>query len=152
MSKKKQPFKQAVTNTEDIRNCYQKGLKALGNNCSAIKPSNTSLCNGSVDIDTCTKTIYPNAPRWDYAFSYKNEVYFVEVHSAQTGEVRAVLNKLKWLKDWLNSQAPEINKLKAKEKAFTWVSSGRFSILKTSPQYKQCAQKGLIPVSSLSIT
>ena len=106
-------FKKAVDNTPEIAKCYQSGLQALGSYSKKIELKDTSLCSGSIDIDACTRTHYPEDNRWDYALCYNSKVYFVEVHSANTGEVSTVFKKLTWLKDWLNHKAPEINKLKA---------------------------------------
>ncbi|HEY5328188.1 MAG TPA: hypothetical protein VIJ27_14390 [Mucilaginibacter sp.] len=143
-------FIAAVDATPDIKNCYQSGLKAMGSYSTKISLSNTSSCNGSVDIDECVKSEYPNANRWDYCFGYNNKAYFVEVHSANTSEVSTMLNKLQWLKDWLNSSAPELNKIKANP-PYYWVMSGKYDILPNSPQAKRIAQAGLKPISKLSL-
>ena len=125
-------FKTAVENTPDIANCYQVGLQALGKYSKKIELDDTMLCSGSVDIDACTKAKYPQSSRWDYALCYKAEVFFVEVHTANSTEVGAVLNKFQWLKDWLNNEAPEINKLKAKSQTpFVWIQSKNFKKLAT---------------------
>jgi hypothetical protein len=118
MKNKIKTFKQAVEDTPEIKDCYQNGLKALGKYSNKIELSDTTKCEGSVEIDECVKYIYPQENRWDYTFSYRGEVYFIEVHSADTSEVKVVLKKLQWLKDWLNSKAPELDKIKAKSKAF----------------------------------
>jgi hypothetical protein len=144
-------FKIAVENTPDIANCYQSGLQALGKYSKKIDLAETTLCSGSVEIDECTKAKYPNDPRWDYALCYNSEVFFVEVHTANTSEVNAVLNKLQWLKDWLNKEAPEINKLKAKNQPYIWIQSNDFHIPKTSPQYRLAVQKGIKPIAKLSL-
>ncbi|MDR0845136.1 MAG: hypothetical protein LBN71_07930, partial [Tannerella sp.] len=87
---------------------------------------------------------------WDYAFAYDKEVYFVEIHSANTGQVAVVLKKLRWLKDWLNYHAQEINKLKAKT-PYYWIQSNNWAIPKTSPQYRQIAQAQLVPIRRLEL-
>jgi len=91
-------FKRAVLNTSDIANCYQPGLQALRAYNTKILIKNKSLCAGSVDIDECVKSKYPNSNRWDYCVGYGNQVYFIEVHSANTSEVGTMLAKLQWLK------------------------------------------------------
>jgi hypothetical protein len=144
-------FKIAVENTPDVANCYQSGLQALGKYSKKIELAEPTLCSGSVEIDECTKAKYPNDPRWDYALCYNSEVFFVEVHTANTSEVNAVLNKLQWLKDWLNAEAPEINKLKAKNQPYFWVQSNDFHIPKTSSQYRLVIQKGIKPIAKLSL-
>jgi hypothetical protein len=143
-------FQTAVLATPEVANCFQAGLQALGKYSQKVIPANVSKCEGSVDIDACTRAIYPTENRWDYALSYDSKVYFVEVHSAETGEVSTVLRKLQWLKDWLNRKAPEINKLKA-DAPYFWIQSGRFSILKNSSQAKQIAQSGIRPIPRLNL-
>jgi hypothetical protein len=143
-------FKAAVAKTPDITNCYQSGLKALGANSTKISPDNPSLCNGSVDIDSCTSALYPNANRWDYCLCYNNKVYFVEVHPASTSDVATMINKLEWLKNWLNTKAPELNQIKA-ETPYYWIMTGKHDILPLSSQAKRMAQAGLKPVSRLSL-
>jgi len=153
-SKKKNPkrktFKQTVLITEDIKECYQKGLQGLRENRNKIVLQNPLECGGSVEIDDCTAKKYPNSNRWDYVFDYKGEVFFMEVHSANTSEVRTVLRKFQWLIDWLSQNAPELNNLKSKSKpAFYWVQSGGYNILKNSPQERVIVQNGLKPVSRI---
>jgi hypothetical protein len=127
----KLPFKVAVERTQDIANGYQSGLKGLGTHSSKVELSDYTLCNGSVNIDSNVALKYPNANRWDYAFSYKSEVFFVEVHSAYTGEVKTVLKKLQWLKHWLIQHAPHLNSLKAKSKGpYFWIQSNGFHLEK----------------------
>ena len=85
-----------------------------------------------------------------FQVAYDSKVYFVEVHAAETGEVSAVLRKLQWLKDWLSQKAPEINQLRA-DAPYFWIQSGRFSILKNSPQAKQIAQFGIRTIPKLNL-
>lgn len=148
VAKNKNNFKTAVESTPDVANGYRAGLSAMGAHTSKISVASTLLIEGSVDIDTCTTAKYPNSYRWDYVFAYDGKAYFVEVHSANTSEVRTVLNKLKWLKDWLNHHATEINKLKAKT-PFYWIQSKGFAIPKTSPQYRAASNAGIKPIAKL---
>jgi len=143
-------FKAAVEATRSIKNCYQPGLRGFGANSAKINLTNTSLCNGSIDIDACVREDYPNSNRWDYCFGYNNEAYFVEVHSANTGEVSTMLNKLQWLKDWLNSDAPALNSIKAKV-PFYWIQSGKYNILPNSPQSRRIAVAGIKPIAKLAL-
>lgn len=143
-------FQQAVEATTDVNIGFKIGLTALGSYSSRILVSTTKELQGSIDIDTLTTAKYPNANRWDYAFAYKGEVFFIEVHSANSSEVRTVLRKLQWLKDWLHQNAPEINKMKAKKIApFYWIQSKSFAIPKTSPQYRAAESAGLKPIARL---
>lgn len=145
-------FQQAVTDTPDVTASFKAGLTAFGKYSNKIELSDTKQCNGSLDIDSAVTAKYPNDNRWDYALSYKSKVYFVEVHSANTGEVSTVLNKLRWLKDWLNTQAPEIDKLKVVDVTpYYWIQSGKFNILPNSPQFRRCVQEKLKPIPKLSL-
>lgn len=145
-------FRQAVEATSDITKGFKAGLTAMGTHSRKISVTITQLIDGSVDIDSCTTQRYPNANRWDYAFSYKGEVYFIEVHSANTREVGTVLKKLKWLKEWLIQQAPEINKMKVKSQpAFYWIQSNNCNIPASTPQYRSAVSAGLKPIAKLTL-
>jgi len=143
-------FKTAVEATPEIKDCYQIGLRAFGSYSAKVTLSNSSLATGSVDIDECVKSKYPQLNRWDYCFGYNNKAYFVEVHSANTSEVSTMLLKLQWLKDWLISSAPALNAIKA-DQPYYWVMSGRYDILPNSPQARRIAQKGLKPIARLAL-
>lgn len=152
MAKSKSTFKRAVEATPDIANGFKTGLSALGVYSSKISIASTQLLEGSVDVDSCTMAKYPNASRWDYVFGYNGEAYFVEVHPANTGEVRVVLKKLRWLKDWLYQHAMELNNLKSKSRhPFYWIQSKGFAIPKTSPQFRAAESAGLKPITKLAL-
>lgn len=143
-------FKQAVESTPDVANGFRVGLTALGIYSSKVSVAVTNALQGSIDIDALTTVNYPNSNRWDYAFAYKGEAFFIEVHSANSSEVRTVLRKLQWLKDWLHASAPNINKMRAKKiPPFYWIQSKGFAIPKTSPQYRAAEGAGLKPISKL---
>lgn len=147
-----QSFKKVILETTEVKHCYKVGLRALVEHTSKIEVKNTRYLSGSVSIDDCVKTIYPKANRWDYIFGYKDEAFFMEVHPAHTGEVKAVLNKFDWLIKWLKEKAEKINSIKAKDKpAFYWVQSEGYRILRDSPQERLIIQKGLRPVSKIKL-
>lgn len=141
-------FKQAIDNTPLLKNDFKKGLKALGSNSTKVDPNDPKKCEGSVDIDTAVKSIYPNASRWDYAVGYNGKTYFIEVHSAKTDEVNCFLNKLQWLKDFLINDAPELNQ---EPKSFHWIASNGNHILPNSSQARKLAQKGITVVRQLTL-
>lgn len=149
--KKKLTFQQIVQKIEGLTDAYQVGLRALlQTHRNKVQLGNTSQCDGSVDIDTSLTAKYPQASRWDYVFSYKSELYFVEVHTASTGEVTTVLKKLQWLKDWLNSDAKQLDGLRAKKQpSIVWIQSNGFHILPNSPQFRKISQAGLKPIAKL---
>lgn len=145
-------FQTAVENTHEITACLKPGLRALGNDSKRIVVSNTSSCEGSVNLDTCLATRYPQSNRWDYCFAYDGEVFFVEVHSAITSEVATVIKKLEWLKQWLINSAPELNRLKAQSRTpYYWIQSSGFSILPQSKQFRAAVQAGIKPIARLEL-
>ena len=147
-SEKVSNFKNAVQLTPQIAAHIKDGLQALKPYVSKVTLANPWLCEGSVDIDTAVITSYPQANRWDYAFGYAGKIYYVEVHGASTSEVKVVIKKLIWLKDWINSDAPELKKL-LPVSSFHWLQSGRCSILRGSSQERLAAINKIIPKSNL---
>ena len=106
---------------------------------------------GSLDIDSQVKELYPEDPRWDYAISYDDKIYYFEVHSAETSEVEKVVNKLKWLKRWLKTKAPQIDNLPKAEHPYTWVQSGRYAILPTARETKKLSTCGIVTANKLNL-
>ena len=153
MSRKKRPkapnpFQQAVLNTPGLGGgAYCPGLRALTNKHRArVKPGEVQIL-GSVNIEQALHQRYPNKPLWDYAIGVQkgNKPYaiWVEVHPANTSNVSEVLSKLRWLKEWLNSQALQLLKLTPEQEAYHWVATNGVHIARTTPQAHQLAQAGL---------
>jgi len=136
------PFKDAVSKCDEIRDTYKPGLIALGGNSAVIKVKDTKKLNGSVDIDASVKKSRPQEARWDYTLGYRDNAYFVEVHPADTKNVEEMIKKVIWLKNWLSAVAPDLKKLH-KCGVYHWIPSGRVRILKTSPQYKKISSNNL---------
>jgi hypothetical protein len=76
---------------------------------------------------------------------------FFEVHPAETSEVNKVVNKVKWLKRWLKTNAPEINKLPKAEHPYTWVQSGHYAILPTAREKMKLSISGITTANILSL-
>lgn len=150
-SPRKNAFKTVVEQNPEIRLCYQSGLQALGSDSNKVTLADTRLCDGSVFLDKCLEETYANASRWDYAVAYNGLVVFMEVHPAETNEVKVMLQKLEWLKKWLRDQAPRIEDMRDKERPFYWIASGRSNLLKGSPQYRRAAEARLLPVSQIKL-
>lgn len=146
-------FIEAVEETPEVCGCYCPGKGGiLKKERNKVELADSQKCGGSLFIDQCLidQGLYSNEHRWDYAIDYDGEVFFFEVHTANTGEVSTVLNKLAWLKDWLNNKAPEINALKAKSKTpYYWVQSKGYHILPNSRHERIVLQNGLKPISKL---
>jgi len=117
-------FADAVQRTPELTGCLKVGLQALGSNRRKIRVDATRNLTGSVDIDACLIRCYPNAPRWDYVFGYKDRVYYVEVHQGRTGEMQKVIAKLDWLRQWRERSAHSLEYLKH-QSTYHWISTGR---------------------------
>lgn len=138
-------FKAAVEATQEIREGYCNGLQALGGNAAKVAVTDTRKLNGSVDIDACTLELYPNETRWDYAIGYDEKAYFLEVHPANTSNVKEMIQKADWLKQWLQRKAPALKAIAANG-SFYWVPSGKYAIQPNSPQYRKLAQSKILLV------
>lgn len=98
------PFQNAVKSIPEIKDGYCHGLQALGQNAQKVKFKDSKKLNGSVDIDKSTIALYPEANRWDYAIGYDGKAYFLEIHPANTSDVTPVIEKAKWLENWLQQK------------------------------------------------
>lgn len=123
----------------------------MGTNSRYVSTKDTRKLDGSVDIDTCTHDNYPDEPRWDYVLSYDKRAYFVEVHPTTGGTVKEMEAKLKWLKAWLKQEAKPLDDYPSGKRRFTWVSSGKCGLLKSSPEYRRAAMLGLLPVKTMAL-
>ena len=140
-------FKEAVKQTPQIAVAYKAGLLAFGDYSSKVIVPDKRLLGGSVDIDAATVELCPNDNRWDYAFDYNGEAFFIEVHTASTSETSTVLRKLEWLKVWLREHAPKLEMLKSKViPPFYWVQSKNYALPTHTPQYRKAVSAKLIPI------
>lgn len=145
-------FQIAVENTEEVKNGFCRGKQAIKRAYRVkVNAANNDKLQGSLDIDLQVKELYPNEPRWDYALSYDDKIYFFEVHPAETSEVENVVNKVKWLKNWLKTKATEINKLPKAEHPYTWIQSGRYAILPTAREKMRLSVYGITTANKLSL-
>ena len=137
-------FTDAIQNAPEIAQCMRNGLQALGRNSNKIVVRETRDLSGSVDIDTCLVKQYPNDPRWDYVFGYKDRVYYVEVHPAEnTRKVGEVTAKLEWLKQWRKLSAPSLEDLES-QSTYHWISTGKTASSIKRGKYRQIlAQNGI---------
>ena len=137
-------FTGAIQNTPEIAQCLKKGLRALGGNSNKVAVRETGHLKGSVDIDACLVNRYPNKPRWDYVFGYRDRVYYVEVHPADnTRKVREVTAKLQWLKQWRKRSATNLEDLEG-QSTYHWISTGKTaSSVKRGRYLQMLAQNGI---------
>ena len=142
-------FEAAVLSVPEIADCLRNGLQALGSNSKKVKVDIPRKLDGSVDIDDCLKERYPNAPRWDYVFGYNGRLYYLEVHPSRLNEVKSVVAKFEWLKQWRKSSAQSLENLK-NSSSYHWVSSGTTTtILPGSRQRKLLDQRGIFVEGSV---
>ena len=142
-------FQEAVANTNDVRDYYRPGFQALiekdRNRLSCEDPRKIS---GSLHLDVAVAQLYPNAARWDYGIGIKkteakDEAIWVEVHPADANQVPRMIDKLAWLKNWLNDSAQNLMLITKNDSPYVWVASGRVSFQRASPQAKRLALAGI---------
>lgn len=141
-------FQKGVQSISGIRDCYRKGLQALGNYSNKIVPRNTRNCSGSVGLDSCLHPSKPQDSRCDYIIGYGNEAYFVEVHSA-FGQVSKVLQKANWLRNWLKIDGQPISLIHHKNKNFHWIPTNGVGII--GKERFLLAQNKIIVASRLTL-
>lgn len=140
-------FQKAVRETPHLQNAWKNGLSALrAKDKPHIAPQDPRLLKGSANVDSALQAQHPHAHRWDFAIGFRHSnwqqdfVYWVEVHTAESGEVNVVLDKLSWLRDWLAADGKLLNQFK---RDFIWVSSGATSFTPGDPRLKRIAERGL---------
>ena len=142
-------FEEAVRRVPELAACLKNGLQALGSNSKKVKVTFTPKLEGSVNIDDCLKKRYPEAHRWDYVFGYNGWLYYVEVHPSRLSEVKSVIAKFEWLRQWRRTAAQSLENLKGSS-SYHWVSSGTTTtILPGSRQRKMLDQRGIFVEGSV---
>jgi len=152
-------FTQAVEDAELLS--YKAGLSAVpvAEGRNRISPQNTQQLLGSANMDEDCRTADPQGNRWDFVVGYERSgdvfAYFVEDHSATTGEVSTMEKKLRWLKQYL--QRPTNVGLRGFPCEYHWVATSRIDIPKHTRQYKylntQLRKQGLQgPTKKLVLT
>lgn len=138
-------FKSTVESIPEISSGYCRGLSAFkGNDASHIMVADTGMIDGSVDIDSCVSSLYPEDSRWDYVLGYGGKAYFVEVHPASaTNDIDDMIKKAVWLKKWLKEKGAGLLRLPANNSLY-WIPSGKYNLLPGAPQSKKLAQHNII--------
>lgn len=133
----------------------QSGKRAIkGEHRSAVSVSPPWTHTESVDLDAHFEKSEPNACRWDYGLGVGRDgaelVIWVEPHPASsTGEVKRLVEKVKWLKCKL--RLPEFKQLKDLTDATTteghipyrWLHSGSLQIIRGSKEARTLALAGI---------
>ncbi|MFA7331980.1 MAG: hypothetical protein WC326_13000 [Candidatus Delongbacteria bacterium] len=140
-------FTQAVAASPDIASAYQRGLGALkAVDRAHITVNKSTKLKGSVDIDSTLQSKCPTEHRWDYGIGKSqggkkgDKVIWVEIHPAKDGEINTMMDKLAWLKSWLQTSATDLDAL---SREFIWISSGKTTITQGSPAARKMALAGL---------
>lgn len=140
-------FQDAVRRTPSIREHYRAGLGALKerDRKRVYCPKSRHL-SGSVDLDVALREVFPRHARWDYAIGVSvkgraHQVTWLEVHPASSLHVDEVLDKLRWLREWMRADAQVLSRLQAR---FVWLASGSVAFASNSPQRRKIAQQGLL--------
>ncbi len=155
MVRKFMKFKEAVREaTAPVNGAYFPGKMALENrHRKLVTCKDTRRITGSIDLDRALakEPKYANEPRWDYGLGYqpaggREQAIWIEVHSAETSEVSAVIRKFEWLRDWLDENADQLRKLTESADSdirYIWIASNRLRILPHSRQAKQLSMSGI---------
>lgn len=145
-----------VKGIESIKHCFKQNLDAIPSKDKKVI-TGTGFC-GSVHLDECQSGTRPQGQkRWDYIICHDKKLYFVEVHSPDTGEVSVVIKKAEMLKDFLNGKGATLKQMQAKA-PFFWVGShgSNFDIreggkrIDTATFNRNLSKKGIRYVSRLS--
>jgi hypothetical protein len=141
-------FKEAVARTPHLETAWRDGLQALrAEDKPHVRAEDTWQLRGSVDVDTALLPLEPQANRWDFAIGHQHTnrkdefIYWVETHTGSDDQIKVVLRKLDWLRNWLRRDGQHLCKF---DGDFIWVSSGHTLFTKGSAQVKILAQRGLI--------
>lgn len=116
-------FRDAVAETPGVATAYQPGIQAL-EGADRRRLLHAQTATGSLALDEALKRSpqHAQAARWDYGIGLPgpagDQVLWLEVHPASSGEADAVLKKLTWLRAWLRSEAPALGRLPAR---FYWL-------------------------------
>lgn len=149
-------FKTAVQNAGgSVQGAYRVGKQALAAaHAQQVECSHPNRISGSIDLDAALASVpeHAQSSRWDYGMGYRpptgREVaVWVEVHSASTGEVGAVLRKLAWLKSFLKDECHDLWGLTTAacdhREPYVWVASGAVHINKNSRQARLLSAAGI---------
>jgi len=138
-------FKTAVDQSPDLRGAWQVGLRALREaDRRRVQTDDSRRIRGSVNVEESLKRKYPAQRQWDYAAGFQpvdlgeEVVYWIEVHPANPGAVKVVLEKFAKLQQWLHERAPVLG---AMQQAFVWISSGKTTL--SDNQRRRLSLRGL---------
>lgn len=149
-------FREAVRDAQPpVDGAYREGKQALEEQhrgrVTCVSPGRLT---GSIflDLALAREPGHANESRWDYGLGYRpptgpEQAVWIEVHPATTREVGRVLEKLRWLKDWLNGEAEQLlrmtNNATVRDKRFVWMASNGVKIPRGSRQARLLNKNGI---------
>ncbi len=147
-----------------VCNAYQPGKQALkGEHRDQVTCRDSRRFTGSVDLEAAINVTQDQETMnpWDYGFGFRERdgrevAVWIEVHTASTTEVSAVLRKLEWLQRWLRYEAPALHGLSqgcSGGNNYFWLATAAgVHITPNSPQARRLRQAGLdLPRRSLKL-
>jgi len=146
MTDRNSRFREAVTACSDLT--LRDGLQAVSTaDREKIHTENTRSVTGSINIDKDLENQFPTDSRWDYAVGYRGSdngerTFFIEVHPAETSEVRCVINKARSLKAWAERNAPDLWNM-TDPIEIHWIASGRCNVRLNDSYRRLLAMEGV---------
>jgi hypothetical protein len=138
-------FKESVEAIPVVAKEYEAGIKALSStHRKQISVRDPRRLTGSLNLDAALEESEPGARRWDYAVGIRydaEQIYWIEVHPGDDGEIRVMREKYDWLRGWLAGDGAPLNTF---PRQFVWISSGRTTFTPTSPALKSLAAVGVV--------
>jgi len=138
-----------------VNGAYKPGKQALkGEHRALIECPDPRRFKGSIDLDAALAgtSAHRSANRWDYGIGLAQPgkpeaAIWVEVHPGAANDVDTVLKKLSWLKNWLQTEARELNAVTCRAKGarcFFWLATGApITIRAGMPQARKLQGAGL---------
>lgn len=138
-----------------VSSAFRKGKQALkGEHRGLVECKKTRRFTGSIDLDGTLANVesHRNSNRWDYGIGFEEPngrevAIWIEFHTASTNQVECILQKLRWLSDWLHDDGVALESITRRERAgksFYWLATpAGVHIRPGSRQAIQLQQAGL---------
>jgi len=141
-------FRDAVEAIASIAGSCVPGLRALSAaDASRLSISHPRRLRGSVNVDEALRELKPTEHRWDYSIGLgighgDEHALWIEVHSANALHIDTVINKRRWLRQWLDTEGAPMKAITPNSN-YVWLASGSVALPKDSPQRKRLAMEGI---------
>lgn len=127
-------FEDAVkASPHEVQASLRPGKQALkGAHREQVTCPDSRRFTGSIDLDAALAATQEHSAssRWDYGIGLRVDdqeiAIWVEIHPASAGEVNTVLRKHKWLRTWLQEEAPALNSLTTSQagvRRYIWLAT-----------------------------